>query len=273
MKHPFVLLSLLALVALSIYLFVSAPPPLAAASEKNEPSLSIAQVFEVIAAENDVVRALYTQDIVGKGKAQGLAFDEAWRDPKVEAGPLPALFLREAAGAIRRGPVPLGLFLGSDFPIEKSNAFSGIQAEVFKRIRASRKPELFFDDKSGRYTGMFPDVAMVAPCVDCHNAHEDSPKSDWKLNDVMGATTWSYPKGEVSWQELFTIVRTVRESFRAAYAAYLAEVETFAKRPEIGERWPVDGFYLPSLDVFMAEHERRASAGTLARLLGEVAAR
>lgn len=273
MKHPILWVTALALVALSIYLFVTAPPPLAVASKVDQATVSIAEVFAIIAAENDVVRSMYTRDIVGKGKEQGLKFDEAWRDARVEAGPLPALFLREAAGAIRRGPVPLGLFLGSDFPIEKSNAFTGVQAEVFARMRTSREPEVFFDEQGGRFTGMFPDVASVAPCVDCHNQHEDSPKTDWKLDDVMGATTWSYPKGAVSWQEMLNIVGAVRLGFREAYTAYLAEVETFVKRPEIGERWPADGFFLPSADVFMAEHERRASALTLARVLARAAAR
>ena len=48
---------------------------------------------------------------------------------------------------------------------------------------------------------MFPDLASVKPCVTCHNQHPDTPKADWVLGDVMGATTWSYPKANVTMDE------------------------------------------------------------------------
>jgi adenylate cyclase len=83
----------------------------------------------------------------------------------------------------------------------------------------------------------------------------------------MGATTWSYPKATVSLQEYMEIVATVRQGFRDAYSEYMKEVETFTNKPAIGEGWPKDGFHLPSVEVFMAEHERRASAATVGRLL------
>jgi hypothetical protein len=35
----------------------------------------------------------------------------------------------------------------------------------------------------------------------------------------------------------------------------------------IGAKWPAEGRFLPSLDVFMAEFARRASATTVERLL------
>ncbi|MCA9419897.1 MAG: DUF3365 domain-containing protein, partial [Nitrospira sp.] len=36
------------------------------------------------------------------------------------------------------------------------------------------------------YQAIFPDRAVSRACVHCHNAHQDSPKRDFKLNDVMG---------------------------------------------------------------------------------------
>ena len=59
-----------------------------------EKAFSVAEVLEMVAKENDVTRTLYTKAIVGKGKKQGMKFDEDWRKDDVEAGPLPALFLR-----------------------------------------------------------------------------------------------------------------------------------------------------------------------------------
>jgi adenylate cyclase len=253
-----------------VWAFVTAPPPLPVEGERSEasgPMIPIERVFRTIAAENDQVRALYTAEIVGAGKKVGLAFDEDWEDDDVQAGPLPALFLRKAADSIAASSVPLRLFLGSHFPIKSTNAFKGEQVGRFEELLASGEAQFFLDPESSRHTAMFPDVASAAPCVTCHNEHPDSPKVDWKLDDIMGATTWLYPKGEVSEAEFLEIIGVVRAGFRDAYRAYLAELESFAERPSLGERWPAEGFCLPDEEAFMGRFSERASAATVDRLI------
>jgi hypothetical protein len=149
--------------------------------------MPIEKVFRILAGENDIVRALWTADIVGAGMKAGLKFDEKWREPGVAAGPLPALFLRESATALHKTRVPLGLFLGFDYPIAQSNLFTGVQAAHFERVRATGHPEFFHAADIGRYTAMFADLAVAPGCVSCHNEHANSPKTDWKLKDIMGA--------------------------------------------------------------------------------------
>ena len=265
--HPTGLVAL-GMVILGIYLFASAPPPLQNEAEVSASDhIPIDRVLETIAAENDAVRMLYTREIVGKGKTAGLAFDEFWRKEEIQAGPLPALFLREAAGSVQRTDVPLGLFLGSDYPISSANRFQGHQATVFEKVKETREAVIFFDDASQMHTAMFPDLASAQPCVSCHNEHEESPKTDWVLNDVMGATTWTYPRGSVNMEEYLEIIATVRAGFRHAYSEYLVEAAAFTDPPDIGERWPSEGYYLPSADVFMEEFARRASAPSIERIL------
>jgi hypothetical protein len=36
------------------------------------------------------------------------------------------------------------------------------------------------------FTAVYPDVAVNQSCVTCHNQHQDSPKKDFKLGEVMG---------------------------------------------------------------------------------------
>ncbi len=250
----------------AIYLFVTRPEPLADVQGGGR-SVPIDRVFRILAAENDVARKLWTADIVAAGTKAGLKFDEKWREPHVAAGPLPALFLREAATALQRTRFPLGLFLGSDYPIVQSNLFTGEQQEHFKRMRATGEPAFFFAADIRRHTAMFPDRAVAQGCVTCHNEHPNTPKSDWKLNDMMGATTWSYPKDKVTMEEALQLVTALRSSFAAAYDGYLAKAATYEKPPEVGERWPRDGYFVPGRDVFMREFERRASTDTTSRLL------
>ena len=173
------------IVSLNIYLFVSAPPPLES-SVSVKKRFAINDIFEQLALENDATRTLYTKAIVGAGKKQGLSFDERWAEQGVHAGPLPALFLRGISNDISETEVPLDLFLGSDFPIESSNKFKGIQAEKFAQMRSDKKSKFFFDEITGKHIAMFPDYASAMPCVTCHNEHERTSKTDWVLGDIMG---------------------------------------------------------------------------------------
>jgi hypothetical protein len=258
-------LAALALACLAIYLFVSAPPPLeekAAAAA----TIPVERMFTVLEAENDAVRALWTQEIVGAGQKAGLKFDEHWRDADLEAGPLPALFLRETARSLERNPVRLSLFLGSDFPINDANRFEGLQLERFRVLRQTGEAQFFHTPDTGLHTGMFSDIAVAQPCVDCHNEHEQTPKKDWRLNDIMGATTWLYPAEAVTAEEFLAAVAALHVAFEDAYRGYIEKVRGFAKPPEIGSHWPREGYYLPSPEAFMAEAYRRMAPQTLAAL-------
>ena len=139
MKISWKLIIALALVLLIVWAYVSAPNPLPdAADTESSATIAIEDLMKVIAAENDIARALYTDSIVGDGKAAGLKFSEQWKDKDVHAGPLPALFRRETAASIERSPIPLGLFLGSDHPIRSSNRFSGTQELVFETMKSNQ---------------------------------------------------------------------------------------------------------------------------------------
>ena len=254
------------LLAFTIVVVLNAPPADGPAGAGG-PIVPVAAVFSLLEAENDAVRELWTTEIVGAGQERGLRFDEDWRRPEVEAGPLPALFLRETAESLRRSPAPLYLFLGSDFPINDANRFSGAQQRYFEEIRRTGKPQFFRDDDLSLETGMFPDAAVAEACVSCHNGEPETTKSDWELGDLMGATTWSYPKAEMGVAEALSLVAALRQAFRDAYSEYLAAAAAFAEPPVVGSEWPRDGYTLPSVEVFLAEAERRMSPGTMRALL------
>ena len=261
-------LTLLGLSALCIYLFVTAPPPLPDEGEAGAgTTIPMEQAFAVLAAENDEARRLWTQEIVGAGKKVGLSFDEDWEREEVEAGPLPALFLKETARQMQRMSTDLTFFLGSDAPIKEANRFEGQQALEFAEIRATGEPQFFEDTEHQDQVAMFPDVASAAACVSCHNDHVDSPRDDWTLHEVMGATTWTYPAKAVSLQELLQLTEIYRASTRGAYERYLEMAASFEDPPVIGDQWPRDGErVLPSADAFMEAVDRAVSSATVLKL-------
>jgi hypothetical protein len=266
--------AMLALLApVTVYLFVSAPPPLPEAPTAADKQVTAHEVLEMCAAENAAVRELYTKEIVGAGQKAGLRFDERWEQLKVDAGPLPALFLRETSKSLARSAVPLGLFLGSDNPVNKANRFLGPQADAFQQMRRDGQPRGFVMNDVKLYTAMFPDFAVAEACVDCHNQHRESPKSDWEMGDVMGATTWTFPSNSISVAESLEVIATLRKGFRDAYAHYVEKAKTFSSPPEIGKKWPSQCYCLPTPETFMQAAERRTSKATLDRLLSQRAPR
>jgi adenylate cyclase len=247
MKISWKLIIALALALLIVWAYVSAPTPLPdSADSESTASIAIEDLMKVIAAENDIARTLYTESIVGAGKVAGLKFSEHWK----------------------RSPIPLGLFLGSDHPISSSNRFSGTQELAFETMKENQlAPQFFLDEDTERHTGMFADLASVQACATCHNEHPDSPKTDWVLNDVMGATTWTYPKKRVTTTEAVAILTAVRQGFSDAYQGYLNEASSFDPALPIGEEWPGEQATIPNLETFIAEFERRASTSTLKSFL------
>lgn len=270
MSKPTFILSALALTCLAIYLFVTAPPPIEDPDQVGSgPRIPVAEALTILNAENARVRSIYTRDIVGAGLKVGLKFDEDWKDDAVQAGPLPALFLRETSLRLERRPVPLGLFLGSKYPIASANQFAGDQATAFTKMESDGKPAYFYSKDTKRHTAMFADRAAVQACVTCHNEHPDSPKSDWALHDIMGATTWTLPSDSVSHSQMLELIDALRGSVAEAYGSYLNKAAQFQHPPAIGESWPAQGYALPTQEVFMARVKRDCDEGTLEALLAQ----
>ena len=268
MVRPTYVVIVLFFVTLIIYLFVTAPVPLQTSTKGQ--LVETKKVLEIINAMNAQVRNLYTQQIVGAGKKQNLKFDEDWQDEDVNAGPLPAQFLREMAKNLEKNSLQLGLYLGSDYPINSANLFSGEQMDFFQQLKRSNKPVFFYTEDIDRFGYMFADRAIAKPCIQCHNKHADSPKIDWKMNDVMGATTWTYPDKLIDLETALVMIDALRESVRSAYAIYIEKIKTIDKPPLVSKRWPVDGYYLPSIKSFMQEVDKRSSTESMIALLSIV---
>lgn len=80
---------------------------------------------------------------------------EDWRTKNIDKGPLPALFLRETAALLEKSPIPLSLFLGSDFPISSANKFKGRQAVFLIACTKQVKANFF----------MIVMLSAIQPCL------------------------------------------------------------------------------------------------------------
>ena len=266
-KIPRSVIALAALAVVGIYLLATAPADLDDSVGARD--VPVDTLFRLLDAENASIRKLYTGEIVTPGQKIGLKFSEDWKQKDVHAGPLPALLLRETANRLQQRVPELGLFLGSSDPIEITNKFTGAQQTYFAQIARDRQPKFFLDASTGRRTAMFADIASAPACVTCHNGHPKSPRKDWKQGDVMGATTWSFPRDRLSTDEVIAILAAYRASALDAYDAYLRKTAGFdaGARPRVGTQWPADGLFVPDAKTFRHKVEERNSIATLNLLL------
>ncbi|MCH2249514.1 MAG: DUF3365 domain-containing protein [Cognatishimia sp.] len=174
--------------------------------------------------------------------------------------------LRLTAARLETKPAEVGLYLGSDAPINASNLFGKDQMQVFQGVKATREPA-YSTTEDARLVAMYPDIASVQPCVTCHNEHPDSPKTDWKLDDVMGATTWTYPTPQMTAEEALAVIENMLQSVGEAYSQYLEKTSGFAEPVPLGTAWPdTDLRQLPDRATFM-QSVRAAAAPIVTNIL------
>ena len=72
-----------------------------------------------------------------------------------------------------------------------------VEKEGFDFVVANKGEEPFYAEEmlEGKkyFTAIYADVAVAAACINCHNGHEDTPKSDFALGDVMGGVVLRLP--------------------------------------------------------------------------------
>jgi methyl-accepting chemotaxis protein len=135
-------------------------------------------------------RAIYTKKVVGKLKREWLGFKASAHYATIDkAIPLPATFVKEV-GATMGDDAGYQFSLISKFNINKEK---GLNTDFEKKAwnALANDPKKHFWELVKGEGGLLlryatPDVASVAPCVTCHNAHPDSPKKDFRLGELMG---------------------------------------------------------------------------------------
>jgi hypothetical protein len=150
--------------------------------------LPIRVVADYLHAVLQADRTFYAQHVVERMEAMLIVnATENWREDRTL--PLPAQFFKESSRGLQVSGKPFRYRLVSLWPINQENA-----PESEKDRRALEQvinygevaeQEIELEGKQ-YYQAIFPDRAVTRACVNCHNAHEKSPKRDFKLNDIMG---------------------------------------------------------------------------------------
>lgn len=160
-------------------------------------TIPVEKVADYIHAVIEADRQNYTTHVVERMQAKNIVVaSENWAEKNTL--PLPAQFLMESDRLIeKKMAVGIRYRLISLWPINKQH---GAVTEFEKSalgvlLTNPARPQTGFVDIGGRryYQAVYADVAGSQACLGCHNAHPDSPKRNFKLNDVMGGIVISIP--------------------------------------------------------------------------------
>lgn len=160
-----------------------------------EPKVYTDSLFAVMKAD----RTNYTKLIVARLGPNGVSAikpDEHWKDLE-NGAPLPAQMFRAGAEAVAELTDEFTYSLQSLWPVNKQNApRTDIEKEGLQYISDNPGENFYGEETLGGvtyFTAVYPDVAVSEACVTCHNEHKDTPKTDFKIGEVMGGVVIRVP--------------------------------------------------------------------------------
>jgi len=143
-------------------------------------------------------RTVYTKKVVNRlqNEEQVIKASEHWEDEKTL--PLPAQMFRMGAEMVAKdASAGFTYSLLSNWPVNKQNKPSTeVEKQGLDFVVANKGKNFYGEEKLGGkkyFTAVYADTAVAEACVKCHNEHKDTPRTDFKLGDVMGGVVIRVP--------------------------------------------------------------------------------
>ena len=168
------------------------------------PSITPKAMADALHMVMDSDRAVYTRRIVNRlaSKEKVITASEHFEDEKALV--LPAQMFRFGAEMVAEKAeanpeVNFSYSLQSIWPINKQNApQTEAEIEGLQFVADNKGQNYYATEELGGtnyFTAVYADTAVSPVCASCHNEHKDSPKTDFKIGDVMGGVVIRIPLG------------------------------------------------------------------------------
>ena len=142
-------------------------------------------------------RAVYTRKVVQRLTRDKKIVTASEHFEDDSALPLPAQMFRFGADMGADKTEDFSYSLLSLHPINKKNGpGTNMERKGLEYVANNPGKNYYGEEKLGgqRYfTAVYPDYAVAEACVNCHNSHKDSPRTDAKIGDVMGGVVIRIP--------------------------------------------------------------------------------
>lgn len=181
----------------SALLAITAILTAASVAVKADTGISYQRMADALHAVLEADRTVYTKLIVNRLQNDEKVIDasEHWKDDKALL--LPAQMFRAGAETLAQKNPGFSYSLLSLWAVNKQNtAKTPVEKEGLTAVAAAPDKPFYKNEKLGNdtyFTAVYPDRAISKACISCHNDHRDSPRSDFKLNDVMGGIVIRIP--------------------------------------------------------------------------------
>lgn len=172
------------------------------AADPGSETVSVKAMADALHIVMDSDRTVYTKKIVNRlvKKDKVIKASEHFEDDQALA--LPAQMFRFGAELVaersaENPDVNFSYSLQSLWPINKQNAPKTEAEKTGLKFIAENKGKNYYTTETlgGQkyFTAVYPDKAVAPVCISCHNKHPDTPKSDFKMGDVMGGVVIRIP--------------------------------------------------------------------------------
>lgn len=142
-------------------------------------------------------RTVYTRLIVNRlqNEEKIIKASEHWQDDKGLV--LPAQMFRYGSEMVAEKGAGFSYSLLSLWPVNKQNsARTDIEKAGLKFVAENPGKNYYAEEKLGGtqyFTAVYADTAVAQACISCHNDHKDSPRTDFKMGEVMGGVVIRIP--------------------------------------------------------------------------------
>ncbi|MGR3676575.1 MAG: Tll0287-like domain-containing protein [Paracoccaceae bacterium] len=139
------------------------------------------------------VRSYYSQNVISRLNPDGSVTARHDYHDTDGAIPIPATMAIELGEIIEDSELHAHFRFVSDYPFpgRTDQILTATEEEVLRLFRDGDTRDHIFrrgehDTLLNHAIDMISPIRMEQGCVDCHNTHSDSPKTDWQVGDIRG---------------------------------------------------------------------------------------
>lgn len=159
--------------------------------------LKAEDVADMLHAVLEADRTVYTRQVINRLTLKDKVIEASEHFAEDKALPLPAQMFRFGSEHTSENTDKFSYALLSLWPINKQNAAkTDVEKKGLEQVAANKDQPFYGEETLGdrKYlTAVYADNAIADACVSCHNDHKDSPRKDFKLDDVMGGVVIRIP--------------------------------------------------------------------------------
>jgi hypothetical protein len=172
--------------------------PLLALSQATEEAMfTPQQLTDMLHMVMESDRTVYTRLIVNRLTLQDkvITASEHFEDEKALV--LPAQMFRFGSEMVADKTDDFSYSLQSLWAVNRQNMpRTEVEIEGLTHIAENPGEKFYAEEELGGvkyFTAIYPDIAVAPACINCHNDHPDTPRTDFELGDVMGGVVIRVP--------------------------------------------------------------------------------